>query len=226
MTKVQARGIKLDTDGLGLTLRVNGVIATAPVVNLDVNDGYKTVATSAPVLTVHPTGGYTDVHYTLAEEVLGIDIAYATGITNAPTFEDVLVANSRDGGNKGADYDYIIQVGSDGTEFGYSASDFGHIFKNVNGVKLTELNVTGLDGAIVVAFEDGERPAKAITVAFEGLIVPDLDLTDGEALTIRLEWSDANSQYEVATTASLIAVGTYLTDAEGATMGVTIAQIN
>ncbi len=226
MTKVQARGIKLDTDGLGLTLRVNGVIATAPVVNLDVNDGYKTVATSAPVLTVHPTGGYTDVHYTLAEEVLGIDIAYATGITNAPTFEDVLVANSRDGGNKGADYDYIIQVGSDGTEFGYSASDFGHIFKNVNGVKLTELNVTGLDGAIVVAFEDGERPCAAITVAFEGLIVPDLDLTDGEALTIRLEWSDANSQYEVATTASLIAVGTYLTDAEGATMGVTIAQIN
>ncbi len=226
MTKVQARGIKLDADGLGITLRANGVVASpVPIVTIDVNDGFKSLTATANSETVHPTGSYTDIHYVLSGEVLGIDVAYATGITNAPTFEDVLVANDRNGGNKGSAYDYIIQVGTVGSDYGYSASNYGHIFKNVNGVKLTELNVTGLDGAIVVAFEDNDKPCEAITIAFEGLVVPDLDQTDGEALTIRLDWSVANSQYEVATSASLVVVGTYLTNAEGATLGLSIALI-
>ncbi len=226
MTKVQARGIKLDADGMGIVLRVNGIITSpVPVVILDVNDGFKQITTAADWENHHPSGGYTDLHYILGEEVLGIDVAYATGITNAPTFEDVLVANGRNSGNKGSAYDYVIQVGTVGDEYGYKASDFGHIFENKTGVRLSDVAVNGLDGSITVAFADNDRPSVAITVAFEGLIVPDLDQADGEALTIKLDWSDANDRYEVATSASLIAVGEYMAKTEGATLGVSIALI-
>ena len=227
MVKVQARGLHLDADGLGVTLRVNGVVtAPVPVVTLDVNNSFKTVTCTADGIITHPTGSYTDVHYVLGEEVLGIDVALATGITNAPEFQDVLVGNSRDGGNKGADYDYGIIVGSDGTEFGCKASGYGSVVKNVNGSKLKNVVVNGADGSMAVNFADDSRPCVAVTVAFEGLVVPDLDQADGEALTIRLDWSVGNSRYEVGTSASMVAVGEYLTLVEGAYLGVTVAQIN
>ncbi len=227
MLKVQARGVHLDPDGLGITLRVNGYITSpVPVVLLDVNNGFKTVTTAADWERHHPSGGYTDLHYVLSEELLGIDVAYATGITNAPTFEDVLVGNNRAGGSKGCGYNYVITVGAVGGEFGYKASDYGHITKNVNGVRLAHIAVNGTDGSIAVAFADNSKPCKAITVAFEGLTVLDLDQADGEALTIRLDWSETNSRYEVATSTSMVAVGEYLTLAEGASLGVDISQIN
>ena len=226
MVKVQARGIRLDADGLGITLRVNGYITSpVPVVILDVNDGFKQVTTAADWENHHPSGGYTDLHYVLGEEVMGIDVAYATGITNAPTFEDTLVANGRNGGNKGTAYDYVIQSGTVGDEYGYKSSDFGHIFKNKTGVKLATVAINGLDGSIAVVFADNDKPSKAITVVFEGLVVPDLDQTDGEALTIRLDWSDANDRYEVGTSASMVAVGEYMAKTEGATLGLSIALI-
>ena len=226
MTKVSARGIKLDADGLGIVLRVNGIITSpVPVVILDVNDGFKTVTTAADWENHHPSGGYTDLHYVLGEEVMGIDVAYATGITNAPLFADTLVANGRNIGNKGSAYDYIITVGNVGDEYGYKASDYGHITKNVNGAKLADVAVNGLDGSIAVVFAENGRPARAITVAFEGLVVPDLDQSDGEALTIRLDWADGNNRYEVATSASMVAVGEYLAKAEGASLGISIAFI-
>ena len=226
MTKVSARGIKLDADGLGIVLRVNGYITSpVPVVLVDVNDGFKQVTTAADWENHHPSGGYTDLHYVLGEEVMGIDVAHATGITNAPLFADVLVANGRDGGNKGSAYDYIITVGNVGDEYGYKASDYGHITKNVNGAKLADVAVNGLDGSIAVVFADNGKPARAITLAFEGLIVPDLDQSDGEALTVRLEWSTGNKRYEVATSASMVVVGEYLAKTEGATLGVSIAFI-
>ena len=226
MTKVQVRGIHLDEDGMGITVRINGIITSpVPVIILDVNDGFKQITTAADWENHHPSGGYTDLHYILGEEVLGIDVAYANGITNAPTFEDVLVFNNRDGGNKGSAYDYIIQSGTVGDEYGYKSSDFGHILKNKTGVKLATVAVNGLDGSIAVVFEESGRPARAITLAFEGLIVPDLDQADGEALTIKLDWSTGNNRYEVATSPSMVAVGEYLAKTEGATLGLSIALI-
>ena len=226
MTKIQARGLHLDPDGLGVMLRVNGYITSpVPVVLIDVNNGFKTVNATADSERHHPAGAYTDVHYVLSEKIYGVDKAIATGITNEPTFEDTLVGNPSHA-NKGADYDYVITVGSTGGEFGYKASDYGSIRKNKNGVKVMDIVVDGADGSIAINFADNARPCVAVTVAFEGLVVLDLDQTDGEALTIRLDWSDTNSRYEVATSASMIAVGEYMTAIEGATLGVTIAQIN
>ena len=161
----------------------------------------------------------------MSEEVLGIDVAYATGITNAPLFADTLVANGRNIGNKGSAYDYRITVGNVGDEYGYKASGYGHITKNVNGAKLADVVVNGVDGSIAVVFAENGRPARAITVAFEGLVPLDLDQSDGEALTIRLEWSAGNNRYEVATSASMVAVGEYLAKTEGASLGVSIAFI-
>ena len=226
MTKVQVRGIHLDEDGMGIVVRINGIITSpVPVIILDVNDGFKQITTAADWENHHPSGGYTDLHYILGEEVLGIDVAYATGITNAPTFEDVLVFNNRDSGNKGSAYDYIIQSGTVGDEYGYKSSDFGHILKNKTGVKLATVAVDGTNGSIAIAFADNDRPAKSITVAFEGIVPLDLDQADGEALTIRLDWSTGNDRYEVATSASMVAVGEYLAKTEGASLGISIAFI-
>ena len=48
MIKVSARGVKLDADGLGIVLRVNGqIFSPVPVVLLDVNDGFKTINATA-----------------------------------------------------------------------------------------------------------------------------------------------------------------------------------
>jgi len=222
MTKVQARGIKLDADGLGLTLRVNGVIDTAPVVNLDVNDGYKAVGTTEDTIVVHPTGGYTDVHYTLAEKIYFVDKAYATGITNAPLFADVFVAKQQLDNAVGSQrYPFKMTVGVTASEVGYDASNNGSWEAELNTNTVHKFVVNDTDGSMAVSFGDngGERPSDAISVLIQG-VAPD----DGNenVLEIRLEWSDANDRYELAASTPMEEISTYLVAVEGATVGVNI----
>ena len=232
MTKVQARGIKVDADGLGITLRVNGIIfSPVPVVTLDVNDGFKTITSTPDWENHHPSGGYTDLHYVLSEKIFPVDVVLATGITNPPFFVDKAVAKapstfvSNDSG-----YDYELTVGTGGVdEAGYSAGMYGSIKPlQEHFPKVVDVIVNTIDGGTVVGFGDigDDKVAEAITVKFEGLIIPDQDGVDGEFYSIRLEWSDTNERYELASNASLVALATYLTNVEGATIGFGITYHN
>ena len=222
MTKVQVRGIHVDDDGLGIMMRVNGqIFSPVPVVLLDVNSGFKTVNATADSEFHHPSGGYTDVHYVLSEKLFPVDVVLATGITNEPTFADKPVSRVKNTFvSQETVYDYALTVSVDSTNGGYSASNYGLLEsrqEHFNKVDSVFADLT--DGAIKVAFADGANPALAITVKFEGLIILDQAGTDGALYDIRLEWSDANSRYELATNASLVALGTYLANVEGATIG-------
>ena len=231
MTKVQVRGIHLDEDGLGITVRVNGyILSPVPVVTLDVNNGFKTVTATADAENHHPSGGYTDLHYVLSEEIYGVDVVLATGVTNAPIFYDIPVTRrNRTNVSNDSSYDYALTVGVVADEAGYSALTYGSLKPlQDHFAKVIDLVVSTVDGSILVVFGDdgGEKVAKAITVKFEGLIILDQAGTDGALYDIRLEWSDTNDRFELATNASLAALATYLTNVEGATIGFGITYHN
>ena len=226
MTQVSARGINIDTDGLGMNLRVNGVIATpAPDVSLRVN-GSKVVTGTEDTLKVHPSGGYTDVHYTLSEKVYAVDIAYATSFTNQPLFNDKKVFNNVVDGSVSEKYEYTILVAGDGgTNIGYSAIGVGGLTESeyaLNRVHGVYAEIAG--GAVFVNFGDegGEKVAEAITVEFEGLDVFLDGTTDEERFPLRLEYSDANHRYELPTSVSAQAVADYLVAVTGASVGLNI----
>jgi len=228
MIKVQVRGIHVDEDGHGIMMRVNGLIySPVPVVLLDVNDGFKTINATADSEFHHPSGGYTDVHYVLSGKIFPVDVVLATGITNEPTFADKAVgrANSTMVANDSS-YDYRLTVSEDGTNGGYSASNYGMLKpmqESFNKVSSVLVDLT--DGAVKVDF-NGAKVAEAITVKFEGLIIPDQDGVDGEVYTIRLEWVEGNGRYELDANASLLALATYFVNVEGATIGFGITYHN
>jgi len=223
MTKVQARGIKLDADGMGVTLRVNGIITSpVPVVSLDVNNGFKTVTSAADWENHHPSGGYTDLHYILGEKVYGVDVAYATGITNAPLFADKFVANATLNDSVGSqEYPFRMTVGITANEVGYDASNNGFWEAELNTNTVHKFVVNDTDGSMAVEFGDNglERPSEAISVFIQGVAPDD---GDENVIPIRLEWSDTNDRYELGASTPMEEVSTYLVAVEGATVGINI----
>jgi len=223
MTKVQVRGIHLDEDGMGIVVRVNGIITSpVPVISLDVNNGFKTITTAADWENHHPSGGYTDLHYILGEKVYYVDVAYATGITNAPLFADKLVSKQKLNNSVGSQrYQFKMTVGVTGSEVGYDASNNGFWEAELNTNTVHKFVVNDTDGSMAVEFGDGglDKVAEAISVFIQG-VAPD----DGNenVLEIRLDWSDTNDRYELAASTPMEEVSTYLVAVEGATVGVNI----
>jgi len=223
MTKVSARGVKLDADGLGIVLRVNGIITSpVPVVILDVNDGFKQVTTAADWENHHPSGGYTDLHYVLSEKIYFVDKATATGITNAPLFADKMVAKQHLDNSVGSQrYPFKMTVGVTANEVGYDASNNGRWEAEVNTNTVHKFAVNDADGSMAVEFGDGglDKVAEAISVFIQG-VAPD----DGNenVIPIRLEWAAGNSRYELAASTPMEEVSAYLVAVEGATVGINI----
>ena len=223
MTKVSARGIKLDADGLGIVLRVNGIITSpVPVVILDVNDGFKQVTTAADWENHHPSGGYTDLHYVLGEKVYFVDKATATGITNAPLFADKMVAKQHLDNSVGSQrYPFKMTVGVTANEVGYDASNDGRWESELNTNTVHKFAVNDTDGSMAVEFGDGglDKVAEAISVFIQG-VAPD----DGNenVIPIRLEWAAGNNRYELAASTPMEEISAYLVAVEGATVGINI----
>jgi len=232
MVKVQARGITVDADGLGITLRVNGhIVSPVPVITLDINNGFKEFTTTADSERHHPSGGYTDIHYVITTgKIYPVDVVLANGIDNEPIFYDVPVAMAKSSiVSNDTVYDYEFTVGSDLEDLGYLVANFGSLTpKGQHFNKVTGIGVAKADGAVAVVFGDngGEKISNAITIKFEGLLILNQDGTDDELYEIRLEWVDANLEYELAANASLVALATYLTNVEGATIGFGITYHN
>ena len=223
MTKVSARGVKLDADGLGIVLRVNGIITSpVPVVILDVNDGFKQVTTAADWENHHPSGGYTDLHYVLSEKIYYVDKATATGITNAPLFADKMVAKQHLDNSVGSQrYPFKMTVGVTANEVGYDASNDGRWEAEFNTNTVHKFAVNDTDGSMAVEFGDGglDKVAEAISVFIQG-VAPD----DGNenVIPIRLEWAAGNNRYELAASTPMEEISAYLVAVEGATVGVNI----
>jgi len=223
MTKVSARGVKLDADGLGIVLRVNGIITSpVPVVILDVNDGFKQVTTAADWENHHPSGGYTDLHYVLSEKIYYVDKATATGITNAPLFADKMVAKQHLDNSVGSQrYPFKMTVGVTANEVGYDASNDGRWESELNTNTVHKFAVNDTDGSMAVEFGDGglDKVAEAISVFIQG-VAPD----DGNenVIPIRLEWAAGNNRYELAASTPMEEISAYLVAVEGATVGINI----
>ena len=220
MLKVQLRGITIDPDGLGATLRLNGsfIFATAPI-ELQVNNNFKQVVATPNSRIVHPSGSFTDIHYLLSERVYYVDICRAFSTDANLEFDDAVVKR---GGYRleigdSEEYDYFIRLGAAnivGEDYiGYRAADAMGFLVRTRKQELTprRFAVQLSNGNLEVDMRDDVQPAnRAIFVSVEG---------NGG---VRLEWDEATTTYHAISSEML----TYLTAVEGAVVGVTVSEIN